>query len=243
MIFYFSGTGNSRWAAKRLAALTGDRAYDLIGLQQLPDCRQAPQIGLVFPIYAWGLPEPVERFAKALPATQAFSFAVATCGSEAGYGLKALDRLFPLRSSYSLVMPNNYILGADLDDPATAQAKVDAAKEELVRIAREINARQPVYRVREGAMPGLKSGPVHFGFTRFARTTKPFRVTGACNGCGRCARECPAGTIRLEAGRPVWGPHCYQCLHCLHACPQQAIQYGKGTENKGRYTVDSYGAD
>lgn len=240
MIYYFSGTGNSRWAAQRLAALTGDHACDLVGLQQLADGGNTAQIGLVFPIYAWGLPEPVENFAKSLPATQAFSFAVATCGSEAGYGLKALDRLFPLRSSYSLVMPNNYILGADLDAPATAQAKVDAAKEELVRIAREINARQPVYRVREGALPGLKSGPVHFGFNRFARSTKPFRVTGACNGCGRCAQDCPAGTIRLEAGKPVWSNHCYQCLRCLNTCPRQAIQYGKGTENRARYTLEQY---
>ena len=62
----------------------------------------------------------------------------------------------------------------------------------------------------------------------------------SCTGCGLCARDCPAGTIRLESGRPVWGDHCYQCLRCLHACPRQAIQYGKGTEKKGRYCLGQY---
>lgn len=240
MIFYFSGTGNSRWAAEQLAAQTHDRALDLTRLADRPDCRGETQIGLVFPVYAWGLPEPVAAFARTLPRTEAFSFGVATCGSEAGYALKKLAGLFPLRSSYSLVMPNNYILGADLDDATTARAKVAAAQTALTEMAREIAARQPVYRVREGSLPGLKSGPVHFGFNRFARSTKAFYATDACDGCGLCARDCPARTIRLESGRPVWSDHCYQCLRCLHACPRQAIQYGKDTEKKGRYHLAEY---
>lgn len=113
-------------------------------------------------------------------------------------------------------------------------------REALTEMAQEITARQPVYRVREGSLPGLKSGPVHFGFNRFARSTKPFYTTDACDGCGLCARDCPAGTIRLESGLPVWGDHCYQCLRCLHACPRQAIQYGKETEKKGRYRLGQY---
>ncbi|SUY47595.1 4Fe-4S ferredoxin [Clostridium putrefaciens] len=32
-----------------------------------------------------------------------------------------------------------------------------------------------------------------------------------------------------------WGEDCTECLACLHLCPVQAIQYGKGTESKGRY--------
>lgn len=64
MIFYFSGTGNSRWAALQIAAQTGDQAVDLIGQKHIPDLGQQEQIGLVFPVYAWGAPEPVRTFAK-----------------------------------------------------------------------------------------------------------------------------------------------------------------------------------
>lgn len=37
MIFYFSGTGNSRWAARQIAALTGDEAVDIVEMNQAPD--------------------------------------------------------------------------------------------------------------------------------------------------------------------------------------------------------------
>lgn len=50
MIFYFSGTGNSAWAARQLARLTGDEAYDITNLNQLPDMENAKQIGFVFPV-------------------------------------------------------------------------------------------------------------------------------------------------------------------------------------------------
>ena len=62
MIFYFSGTGNSRRIALRLAGLTADKAVDIVSLTDIPDPKTERRIGLVFPVYAWGLPEPVESF-------------------------------------------------------------------------------------------------------------------------------------------------------------------------------------
>lgn len=236
MIFYFSGTGNSRWAAERIAALTGDEARDISRLANIPDLSKETRIGLVFTIYAWGVPEPMLTFVKTLGKPDAFSFGVCTCGEEAGLAMKKLARLYPLRSSYSLVMPNNYILGADVDDEQTVRQKIGAAETEIQAIAREVLAGKPVYRVHEGSLAGLKSGFVNFGFNRFARSTKPFRATDACNSCGLCARNCPASTISLINGKPAWGRQCYQCLRCINECPQRAIQYGNHTERRGRYT-------
>lgn len=240
MIFYFSGTGNSRWAARQLAALTGDEARDISKLDKAPDLQGEQQMGLVFPIYAWGVPEPVLAFLKTLDKTEAFTFAVCTCGAEAGHAMKKLAAHYPFSSSYSLVMPNNYIIGADVDDEQTARQKIEAASEAIKKMAQEITRRENVYRVEEGPLPWLKSGMVNFGFNKFARSTKAFYATDACNGCGRCAQNCPAATITLVSGKPTWGKQCYQCLRCIHECPQRAIQYGKGTQNRGRYTIERY---
>lgn len=105
MIFYFSGTGNSRWAAQQLASYTGDTVCDLARMDNLPDLQGESRIGLVFPVYAWGPPQMVMEFAQNLPRTGAFTFGVGTCGSEAGLALKKLAAVYPLDSSYSLVMP------------------------------------------------------------------------------------------------------------------------------------------
>lgn len=240
MIFYFSGTGNSAWVAQQLAHLTGDQVYDIATLAEIPDMQAARQIGFVFPIYAWGAPEPMVAFAKKLVKPQAFTFGVCTCGAEAGLAMKYFSRIYPLNSSYSLVMPNNYILGSDTDDAETIRIKISAAREELQRISHEILQQKSVYRVQEGPFAGFKSNLANFGFNKFARNTKPFYATSACNGCGLCVQNCPASTIALVDKMPAWGERCYQCMRCIHECPQQAIQYGKATKGRHRYTIRQY---
>ena len=65
MIFYFSGTGNSKWVAEQLAAKTDDTAINLTKLTNVPSIDHET-IGIVFPIYAWGAPEPVIEFLSKL---------------------------------------------------------------------------------------------------------------------------------------------------------------------------------
>lgn len=88
MIFYFSGTGNSRWVAKQLACLLDDQTCDITALTEIPDIKNEKQVGFVFPVYAWGAPEPMETFAMKLPKTGVFAFGVCTCGEEAGIAMK-----------------------------------------------------------------------------------------------------------------------------------------------------------
>ena len=69
MIFYFSGTGNSKWIAKKIAEMISDKAYDISKLNEIPEITNESQIGLIFPIYAWGIPEPMIVFVKKLKKT------------------------------------------------------------------------------------------------------------------------------------------------------------------------------
>ena len=93
MIFYFSGTGNSAWAARQLARLTGDDAYYITTLKELPALDGSRQIGFVFPVYAWGAPEVMAEFAKKLPKPQVFTFGLCTCGADAGLAMKEFSKL------------------------------------------------------------------------------------------------------------------------------------------------------
>lgn len=63
MICYFSGTGNSKWVAEQLAIKTNDNAINLIR-EPAPFSISGEIFGIVFPVYAWGVPEPVVDFVK-----------------------------------------------------------------------------------------------------------------------------------------------------------------------------------
>jgi len=61
MIGYFSGTGNSLYAAKKLAELTGDRALSLADIMSQPEHLPHRRFGIVFPVYFGDVPEAAER--------------------------------------------------------------------------------------------------------------------------------------------------------------------------------------
>ena len=241
MIFYFSGTGNSRWVAKELSNLINDNIYDICEINEVPNIDNEKQIGFIFPIYAWGVPEVMINFIKKLTKTNAFTFSICTCGSEAGESLKKLSKIYRLDSYYSIIMPSNYIVGEDIEDANVIKEKIEKTNKDLINISKEILERKKVYSVNEGSSPKIKSGIINKAFNKFGRTTKPFYVDkNKCISCEKCAKMCPASCITIVNGYPLWSTKCYQCLRCINYCPKEAIQYGKNTEKRGRYTIEKY---
>lgn len=235
MIFYFSGTGNSEWAARELARLTSDRAVSIADSKPAESPKDEP-VGIVFPVYAWLAPEIVSDFAAGLPADgEEYRWALCTCGDEAGRAMGRFAGKFQLSAAWSVQMPNNYIRSFNTDSGDLARAKVSRAKESLTNIAQDILDKKEVWDVCPGSFAGFKSSVVGPLFNRFARSDKPFYAEASCTGCGLCQAVCPARNIELKDGKPVWLGKCLQCLACIHRCPERAIQYGKNTKNKGRY--------
>ena len=239
MIYYFSGTGNSRCIAVQLAARTSDVAQNLVGQTTIPSLDEL-SVGLVFPVYAWGVPEPVLDFVKQLRGQPTFSFGVCSCGGEAGLAMDKLSQVFHLDSAYSIRMPNNYVMGSELESADRITLAIVEAKKRIDRIATQIIAKQPASDVDTGRLAWVKSNLFNMGFNKAARRTRPFFVTDKCISCGICARDCPAKTITMVEGRPEWGKKCYQCTACINLCPTRAIEYGKGTAARGRYRIEDY---
>jgi NAD-dependent dihydropyrimidine dehydrogenase PreA subunit len=179
-------------------------------------------------------------FVKRLHGQPAFAFGACTCGDEAGDAMEKLSRIFPLDSTYSISMPSNYVMGADVESYESVVSKTSKAIVKLETIAPQIIAKQSVHDVNKGQLAWIKSNLANFGFNLAARSTKPFHVTDKCISCGECAENCPANAITMENGKPQWGKKCYQCTSCINRCPTQAIEYGKGTTTRGRYQFKEF---
>ena len=58
-------------------------------------------------------------------------------------------------------------------------------------------------------------------------SAKPTFDESKCNGCGICARVCPAGCIQMEGGYPNFKEGCLTCFGCAQWCPREAITLGR----------------
>lgn len=233
VIFCFSGTGNSLYAAKKIAASIGADVKNMRDPRTVGAVNDEV-IGFVFPTYFWGLPKSVRRFIGKLQIENknAYIFAVTTYGGFSAGVCDAVNVLIKkngVKLSYSakVKMVENYLPGFESNDSDELWEKSDKA---LDKVISEISARKKVsaapYTVLNGlaqkAYPSNKPG-----------CADKFSVEG-CKNCGICAKICPNGNIKLENGVPVFGDKCDLCLACLNNCPANAIEYGK-SRGKKRY--------
>lgn len=248
MIFFYSATGNTRYAATLLGAKLHEEAVDILTAgDDFPRPDPSEPIGIMFPIYCWGIPPVVTRFLEnhLLPISTAerYFWAVCTCGDETGTAMRLLNRTIEKRRGrkadavWSLIMPNTYVMlpGFDTDSGEVEHEKLEKAPGRLDEIAAAIRQRSSgIYDVHEGSLPGLRSAifPI---FRKWGVNTRWWHASDACIGCGRCAAICPAKNIRMTDGKPVWGKNCFSCCACYHCCPTHAISYSSFTRNKSQY--------
>jgi len=248
MIFYYSATGNSYWAAKTLADALGERLVSVADMQKSGEPLSfslSPEetLGFVFPVHAWGPPETLLTFISRMELegyNGQYVFALATCGDTAGATMQEMQKVLskkglPLNARWEICMPNNYLPMYDVDSPELERTKLAQAEAAISRIKERALMRQPDVMLIGERFGMLKSALVTPLFRRFARRTAPFYATDACISCGRCSRICPTGAIHMGAGKPEWHGHCDHCCACINRCPTKAIQYGKATERRGRY--------
>ena len=249
MLFYFSGTGNSKWIAEQLANSLNDKLYfipEMLSSNHISfELSENEKIGFIFPIYSWGVPPIVMEFLHNLSFGNTYNdnylFFICCCGDETGLApsqfIKALSiKQFRCNSYFSVIMPNNYVLlpGFDVDSREVAKSKLEVAPARMQQIVSYINNNEDIIDCFEGGLAWLKTKLIYPLFVKWGISPRKFYANNNCNGCKRCERICPTHNIHVNL-KPVWSQNCTSCLACYHICPQLAIQYGHGTKNKGQY--------
>ena len=243
MIYYFSGTGNSRAVAVELSKYLAMSVCDIATVDSAVDFRDEQTVVWVVPIYSWGLPPVVVDFIERICTTSESShYLVCTCGDDIGRADRQWTKLLKKiglnpKAAFSVQMPNTYTLlpGFDVDNRDVEHDKLMRMPGRVKEVADAILRGDACSDVVAGGVPSLKSGVVYPLFRRFGCSTRYFAVTDACVGCGLCVENCPKDNMSMENGTPHWGNDCTMCLRCYHICPHNAVRYGKVTTGKGQY--------
>jgi ferredoxin len=231
-IYYFSGTGNSLWTAKRIAELLeGEITLRGIGAAAYQEPREpveADTFVLVFPAYALGAPALVRRFVETMDIRADYCAALVTCGSHQGGALAEVSLAFrragrELDYARAIAGVENYIPlfgapGGKTIARRTARQERDA--EDAARAIRNRETRIDRVSAPSRAFFAFVAGIFRWGLG-FLYTW--YKVSPACAACGVCAKVCPVGAVSLESGRPRFSPRCEQCQACVNWCPSAAI--------------------
>jgi ferredoxin len=242
-IYFYTGTGNSLWIARKLAQALSDTQQIPIKLTGTDIIQPASEnIGLIFPVHIWGLPEPVIDFITRLEIDPSkYYFAVGVNAGQIAATLIQLQKLMQtmglnLSAGFSIDLPSNYIVWRGAVSQDKQQMKFAAALKKLDRIAAHIRKKEKLPPEKGSSWQNpFFSWAYRKSFPHVPNMDKSFFADEKCNSCAVCAKICPAQNILMNTQKPVWQHHCEQCFACIQWCPEEAIQYGKNTSKKKRY--------
>ncbi len=240
-IFYFTGTGNSLWVARKLSSNLQDSEIIPILNPSMEGLEDSETVGVVFPVYMHRIPYLVTDFIKTLPKLN-YLYAVAVNAGDTGQAFSYFNKQLStkpngLKAGFSIVTPSNYLPFGEAVTGEKRERLLNTAKAKLDRISGIIRERKIFFDkedefFKKNIFPGMLYSA---GYKFLKSLDKKFYVDESCTSCGICEKVCPVGNITRPVGLPVWNKVCQMCFACINLCPENSIQYGKKTPGMKRY--------
>ena len=254
IIYYFSGTGNAKQAAKWIVDVATKKGVEtkLLNIAKLPKDSNLPLsentlIGFCYPTHGFNAPPILLRFLMQFPKAE-FRNNVFVLNTRAGMkmskiftpGISGLAQILPaliLRSKgFRLVgyrpidLPSNWISVHPGLKPSVVESIFDRCERITRQFALQILNGKKVYRGLYDLPIDLLISPVALAYYFYGRfiLSKTFIASNACNQCGLCVQDCPANAISMVNEKPFWSYNCESCMHCMNYCPQRAIETPHG---------------
>lgn len=238
-IYYFSATGNSLSLARNMADKLGN--CNLVPIAKTIEKANikitTPRVGIVFPVFAWGMPRIVEEFVNKLSfSRKPYIFAIATCVAIQGNTLKDLKKAlrlngldlnagFAVKAGRSSLMKLNSLdnIIIKLDRHRKQIKSSEARLPEMLATIEKLANHSP----ETSSWAANIFGSMFHGLAvkTFKNIDSTFIIDGSCTGCGTCVKLCPRSNIVIENGRPVFLHNCELCHACIQWCPGFAIRH------------------
>ena len=246
-IWYFSGTGNAKFAAEHIAKNASEKnipnrvfnvAQDPIKPEALD---QDKLIGFCFPTHGFNAPPIILKFLWNFPKGQSDVFLLNT---RAGLKMSKLHlpgigglalwltalilalKGYHVRGFRPLDMPSNWISLHPGVRKKVVQSIHSNCKQTLNRFSNRIFKGKWVLNGLIWIPIDILVSPIsvaYYFYGRFA-LAKTYFANTACNNCNLCIDDCPVKAIIEKDGRPFWTINCESCMHCMNACPHRAIE-------------------
>lgn len=232
---YFSGTGNSRYAAE-LFCREYDKdaiAYTIEDDDVLKAVNSADVIVFSYPVQFSTVPKIMRDFVtnnKELWRNKKI-FVIATMGLFSGDGAGMLGRF--LESYGAEVIGGLHLKMPDsIADEKALKRPLEKNKELVIQAGQKI--KECVRQLKEGHPPlegmgllyrlvGFFGQRLYFGHKTKKYSSKLKIDKEKCIGCGKCEKLCPMENIVIVGQKAVSGDRCTMCYRCINKCPEQAI--------------------
>ena len=264
-IFYFSGTGNTWWAAKefsKIAEAHGDSA-DIYSIEKKESWDEnfikerlvsSDAIGFAYPIYGSTMPNNLWDFLdrlieirnseSSLPEKRGFVFTTMSMGSGDGAlvaGKKLKKAGIDLRNAINLIIDSNCAVPRFPLNPVSEEKH----KQRLTEAAEKLNG---FYNELFGRKKHLEGSSI---FSRIPGALQRLIVKAGgdewllsisidkdrCTKCGICLKNCPTVNFKWAESKDLieTTDSCVYCLRCYNFCPSNAIMVGKRYANPDKY--------
>ncbi len=251
ILFYFSGTGNARFAAQKIAAFASEKSvcvsvFNIAEVKRdYPEIHLDALIGFCFPTHGFNAAPSLLNFIYRFPKGKNRVFLLNTrAGLKAGNvhiaGIGGLALWLPalllLFKGYKTIgfrpldLPSNWI---SLHPGLTKNAVRFIARRcenTLKKFTEKILSGKPVLNGLLWLPLDLAVSPIapaYYFFGRYA-LAKTFFASCKCTNCGLCIENCPVQAIKRISERPYWTYDCESCMRCMNHCPQRAIETSHG---------------
>ncbi len=233
VMFYFSGTGNSKYLAELFSSKIGAGCHSIeeeTDFGRLIEYEET--IGFCYPVYGSRVPRIMREFAikfrDALKDKNVIIFCTQMTFS--GDGARAFTDLFS-KNFFNVIyaehffMPNNIWNFFLLPQPSEKKIKdmAENADTKMEAVCKNISA--GVIKKRGfnafSRLLGLTQGAAWPGIED--RAMRSVKIDSDCTKCRLCITICPMHNLELENSEIVGHNNCTVCYRCVNQCPQQAI--------------------
>ncbi|PKP01176.1 MAG: hypothetical protein CVU11_16000 [Bacteroidetes bacterium HGW-Bacteroidetes-6] len=251
VIYYFSGTGNSKNVALWLSKVATEnnieyQLFNIARINRLKIEKPDPEALIVFvsPIHGFNYPPIMLHFIMRFPkgknkvvlmntrAGMLIGKYVTPGATGIAFYISSLFlkiKGFSIQAIFPVNLPSNWISVHPGLNKRTVKYIHKKEKERVLKFSNKILSGKSDYKafIEFYDILLLPISILYYFAGRFL-FAKTYYASADCDNCGLCIKACPVKAIIKVDNRPFWTFNCESCMRCMSNCPKKAIETGHG---------------